>query len=255
MRRALKRGRVATILLVGTAGYLLGNWHVLSLRSANPSPGLSPAQSVALRFPEVQVDAAVADTVSVATSAVSPINPTGPTRAMVLGSAQLALLSPEPMVGRVVAQPEPQVAAPPAPAAPQPRAGTEIKSPPAMQRRSELKSLTESAVRQANRPGFVLNDAQIASIKGRLHLSPDQERMWPSVESALRSIAYAKAHDARRRGAAGSTDVASLDPDSAEVQGLKSAAFPLIMSFSDEQRNEVRSLAHVMGLDQLASQF
>ncbi len=126
MRRALKRGRVATILLVGTAGYLLGNWHVLSLRSANPSPGLSPAQSVALRFPEVQVDAAVADTVSVATSAVSPINPTGPTRAMVLGSAQLALLSPEPMVGRVVAQPEPQVAAPPAPAAPQPRAGTEI---------------------------------------------------------------------------------------------------------------------------------
>jgi hypothetical protein len=253
MRRALKRGRVATILLVGTAGYLLGNWHVLSLRSANPSPGLSPAQSVALRFPEVQVDAAVADTVSVATSAVSPINPTGPTRAMVLGSAQLALLSPEPMVGRVVAQPEPQVAAPPAPAAPQPRAGTEIKSPPAMQRRSELKSLTESAVRQANRPGFVLNDAQIASIKGRLHLTPDQERMWPSVEAALRSIAYAKERDANRRGAA--AVVASLDPDSAEVQDLKSAAFPLILSFNDEQKNEVRSLAHVMGLDRLASEF
>ena len=51
------------------------------------------------------------------------------------------------------------------------------------------------------------------------------------------------------------TDVASLDPDSAEVQGLKSAAFPLIMSFSDEQRNEVRSLAHVMGLDKLASEL
>ncbi|MGD0314432.1 MAG: hypothetical protein ABSB37_00480 [Xanthobacteraceae bacterium] len=255
MRRALKRGRVATILLVGTAGYLLGNWHVLSSRSADPSPGLSPAQSVALRFPEVQAVAAAADTVSGATSAVSPTNPTSPTRAMVLGGAQLALLSPEPMVGRVVAQPEPHVAVAPAPAtaAPQPRADTEIKSPPAMQRRSELKSLTESAVRHANRPGFVLNDAQIASIKGRLHLTPDQERMWPSVEAALRSIAYAKARDANQRGAA--AVVASLDPDSAEVQDLKSAAFPLILSFSDEQKNEVRSLAHVMGLDRLASEF
>ena len=255
MRRALKRGRVATILLVGTAGYLLGNWHVLSSRSADPSPGLSPAQSVALRFPEVQAVAAAADTVSGATSAVSPTNPTSPTRAMMLGGAQLALLSPEPMVGRVVAQPEPHVAVAPAPAtaAPQPRADTEIKSPPAVQRRSELKSLTESAVRHANRPGFVLNDAQIASIKGRLHLTPDQERMWPSVEAALRSIAYAKARDANQRGAAAL--VASLDPDSAEVQDLKSAAFPLILSFSDEQKNEVRSLAHVMGLDRLASEF
>jgi hypothetical protein len=255
MRRALKRGRVATILLVGTAGYLLGNWHVLSSRSADPSPGLSPAQSVALRFPEVQAVAAAADTVSGATSAVSPTNPTSPTRAMMLGGAQLALLSPEPMVGRVVAQPEPHVAVAPAPAtaAPQPRADTEIKSPPAVQRRSELKSLTESAVRHANRPGFVLNDAQIASIKGRLHLTPDQERMWPSVEAALRSIAYAKARDANQRGAA--AVVASLDPDSAEVQDLKSAAFPLILSFSDEQKNEVRSLAHVMGLDRLASEF
>jgi hypothetical protein len=250
MRRALKRGRLATILLVGTAGYLLGNWHAISSRSADPSPSLSPAQNVALRFPEVQADAAAADTVSAATSAVSPTSPTSPTSGMVFGGAQLALLSPEPMAGPVVAQPAPQVAVAPAP---QPRADTEIKSPPATHRRSELKSLTENAVRQANRPGFVLNDAQIASIKERLHLTPDQARMWPSVEAALRSIAYAKARDASRRGAA--AVVASLDPDSDEVQDLKSAAIPLLMSFNDEQKNEVRSLAHVMGLDRLASEF
>ena len=247
MRRALKRGRLATILLVGTAGYLLGNWHAISLRSADPSPSLSPAQSVALRFPEVQADAAAADTVSATASTISAISPTS---AMVFGGAQLALLSPEPMAGRIVAQPEPQRGPP---AAPQPRADTAMKSPPAVQRRSELKSLTESAVRHANRPGFVLNDAQIASIKERLHLTPDQERMWPSVEAALRSIAYAKERDANRRGAA--VAVVSLDPDSAEVQDLKSAAVPLIMSFNDEQKNEVRNLAHVMGLDRLASEF
>ena len=106
-----------------------------------------------------------------------------------------------------------------------------------------------------NRPGFVLNDAQIASIRTRLHLSPDQEQMWPAVEAALRNIAYAKSRDGRRHGGADTADVAALDPYGPEVQGLKSAAFPLIMSFSDEQRSEVRTLAHVMGLDQLASQF
>src|SRR5208282_2211813 len=212
MRRgtAFKRGRVATILVAGAVGYLLGDWQATTLRSAN----LSPAETVAMRFPEARVDAAPA----------TPASAASPTSAMILGGAQLALLSPEPMVPQIVAQPEPQVAVPqtvpPVPAMPQPRADTEIKSPPAMQRRSELKSLTESAVRHANRAGFVLNDAQIASIKGRLHLTPDQERMWPSVEAALRGIAYAKARDANQRGAA--AVAASLDPDSVEVQGLKS---------------------------------
>ena len=45
----------------------------------------------------------------------------------------------------------------------------------------------------------MLNDAQIASIKARLHLTPDQERMWPAVEAALRNIAYAKAREPSRR--------------------------------------------------------
>ena len=80
--------------------------------------------------------------------------------------------------------------------------------------------------------------------------------MWPAVEAALRNIAYAKAREARRRGAPpDTTDLASIDPDSDEVQGLKIAAIPLIMSFDDEQKNQVRSLAHVMGLDRLASEF
>jgi hypothetical protein len=46
---------------------------------------------------------------------------------------------------------------------------------------------------------------------------------------------------------------AAVDPEA--VEGLKSAAVPLIMSFNSEQKEEVRSLAHVMGLDQFASQF
>jgi hypothetical protein len=118
-----------------------------------------------------------------------------------------------------------------------------------------LAELKPSPADGAARPGFVLDDALIASIKERLRLTPNQERMWLAVETALRYVAYAKARDAYQRGARASMEVASLDPNSAEVQRLKSAAFPLIMSFNDEQKREMRSLAHVMGLDKLASEF
>jgi hypothetical protein len=103
------------------------------------------------------------------------------------------------------------------------------------------------------RPGYILDDSQIASIKERLHLTPDQEQMWPAVEAALRNMAYQRAQQAGARGTARNAQVAAVDPEA--VQGLKAAAVPLIMSFSTEQKDEVRSLAHVMGLDQLAAQF
>ena len=100
----------------------------------------------------------------------------------------------------------------------------------------------------------MLNDAQIASIKERLHLTPDQEQMWPAVEAALRNIAYTRQQPPRGRGVpAGATQTAAVDPEA--VQSLKSAAVPLIMSFNNEQKDEVRNLVHVIGLDQLASQF
>jgi len=100
----------------------------------------------------------------------------------------------------------------------------------------------------------MLNDAQIASIKTRLNLTPDQERMWPAVEAALRNNAYTHTQEARGHAGSGNTaQAAAVDPDA--VQGLKSAAVPLIMSFNSEQKDEVRSIVHVMGLDQLASQF
>ena len=252
--RALKRGRWLSLLVAGFIGYLLGDWHAVVLRTAE----LSASQNIALRFPEAKAES-VADTAA--------DTPPGATSIMVLGQTRLALLSPNPIVaprqsaqvqvqlasaedGVPLPAAEPVPARPVMPAATRPKAETKAA---AAQRRAESKSAADT--RHADRPGFVLNDAQIASIKGRLHLSPDQEQMWPAVEAALRNIAYAKARDPRRQAGAASTDVASLDPDSAEVQGLKTAAFPLLMSFSDEQRSEVRSLAHVMGLDKLASEL
>jgi hypothetical protein len=95
----------------------------------------------------------------------------------------------------------------------------------------------------------ILNDSQIASIKTRLRLTPSQEYYWPGVEQALRGIAY------RMNKGGSHGKAAAIDPNSPEVQQLKSAAIPLLMSFNDEQKNEVRQLAYVMGLEKLAQAF
>ena len=103
--------------------------------------------------------------------------------------------------------------------------------------------------------GRVLNDAQIASIKGRLQLTHEQERMWPAVEAALRNISYVKDAVAQNRTAREGDQIAYIDLDSPEVQRLKSVALPLIIHLSEDQKREVKSLAHVMGLDGVAAAF
>jgi hypothetical protein len=276
-KRALKRGRVVPLLVAGGIGYLLGGWHVTGPHGSD----LSASQSVASRFPQDWDNA-------------QPVQAGyhGKQNAMVMGDAQLALLSPAPMVQQTSVQQTsaspaplsqtsvPQAAAAPAsipaalaqtaaleavspspaayvaPAQPAPSATLNVRETKPAQTAGEIKSAAAAAHRRTERPGYVLNDAQIVSIKQRLNLTPDQERMWPAVEAALRNLAYTNARVAHRSGSSGSaTQLASADPNSTEVQDFKAAAIPLIMSFNSEQKDEVRSLAHVMGLDQLASQF
>ncbi|HEY1746111.1 MAG TPA: hypothetical protein VGG11_05030 [Xanthobacteraceae bacterium] len=258
--RATRPGIWLGVVFAIFAGFLLGNWQSLKSRAAD----LSPSSKVALRFPEADLERPVA----VKAAVPAP---------MILGDKDLALFSPEPMLPETRRHPSPPLQPQPAEVTASlqadeaaPRRVVPVALPAAARR--EAKVVTASAVRPAlraeatkaeadgisrrgSRPGFLLNDAQIASIRSRLRLTPDQEQMWPAVEAALRNIAYAKAQSARRHSDDRGTEVASLDPDSAAVQGLKSAAVPLIMSFSEEQRSEVRNLAHVMGLDKLASEF
>jgi hypothetical protein len=107
--------------------------------------------------------------------------------------------------------------------------------------------------RVAYRPKSVLNDAQIASIKERLNLTPAQEAMWPPVEAALRKISYIRnPADQIRRAQQANERLAFIDPDSAEVRQLKYAALPLFMRLNDDQKREVNSLAYVMGLSKVA---
>jgi hypothetical protein len=98
----------------------------------------------------------------------------------------------------------------------------------------------------------LLSDAQIAGIKERLKLSEAQNSYWPAVENALRAVAR-KIHEARQANPH-ATGV-PIDPDAAEVQQLKSAAMPLLVQLREDQKREVRLLARLIGLEQVASQI
>ena len=109
----------------------------------------------------------------------------------------------------------------------------------------------------ANRPApqksyALLSDVQIAGIKERLRLSSDQEYYWPAVESALRAVAR-KIHATRQTDP--NAPGTPIDPDAAEVQQLKSAAMPLLVQLREDQKQEVRTLARLIGLEKVAAQI
>ncbi len=113
---------------------------------------------------------------------------------------------------------------------------------------SEVKAVVKP---QLEKSYALLSDGQIAGIKERLKLSPSQESYWPPVETALRAVAH-KIHSARK-GNANAAGASQIDPDSDEVQQLKSAAMPLLFQLREDQKEEVRKLARIIGLDKVAA--
>src|SRR6266853_2112525 len=224
----------------------------VSLRPTAPSPGeivaSTPAEIVASRFPFA--DAAL------------PIQPAAFSTASVMPVERWERFDQDALSGVATAEPPWPTAAEGRPAA------IETTAPPISESTGEsaatggtappkAQAASAPARRVASRSSNVLNDAQIASLKQRLKLTAEQERMWPAVEAALRKIVYTKdAMNPQTRAAQSSgSPTAYIDPSSAEVRQLKSAALPLIMRLNDEQKREVKMLAYVMGLEAVASQF
>jgi hypothetical protein len=227
----------------------------VSLRSAAPSPGeivaSTPAEIVASRFP--------------AADAALPLQPATFSTASVMPVEHWERFDQDALSGVATTEPPWSTAAGATPAA------IETTAPPISESTGEVAPVSETAkpeppkAQAANAPARrvtshssnVLNDAQIASLKQRLKLTAEQERMWPAVEAALRKIVYTNnAMNPQTHAAqSGGSPTAYIDPSSAEVRQLKSAALPLIMRLNDEQKREVKMLAYVMGLEAVASQF
>ncbi len=242
------------VMLVFAAMASLGvSLSAVSLRSAPPAEigAFTPAEIVASRFPAA--DAALpVQSVMFSTASVMPVE-------------HWERFDQDALSGEATAEPPWPTAAEATPTA------IETTAPPISQPMGESAPLAETVKPEppkaqaasatargvTSRSSTVLNDAQIASIKQRLKLTAEQERMWPAVEAALRKIVYTKnaMNPQTRTAQASGSPTAYIDPSSAEVRQLKSAALPLIMRLNDEQKREVKMLAYVMGLEAVASQF
>ena len=178
------------------------------------------------------------------------------------GEQQVALATPFPVQPAVAPAPPPVVYAdvplPRARPAKAPSSAQAAASGMALASASSTPVVLPRQITHAKKveqdPG-VLNDAQIASIKEKLNLTPDQERYWPGVEAALRRIAWDSKQVARHKKAVRPSDGPAIDMNGAGVAQLKSAAFPLVMSFTEDQKDEVRKFAHLIGLTKLAQEF
>jgi hypothetical protein len=223
----------------GMVACFAAGWNMRLQQATVVDPVVSAAEVVALRFPDELVEAAqpappddAATSLMDDTLALFDPNPTYPTAAPsdAPGTPSIALSEPA------------------APEAPPPAA---LVSPS-----SATSKLAAASAHRNARPGAVLSDGQIASIKRRLKLTPEQEQMWPAVEVALRSLTYPKKSDGAHKN--DSTDglrSGTIDSASPEIQHLTSAAYPLVMSFSDDQKRELHVIAHVAGLEQLVPKF
>lgn len=137
---------------------------------------------------------------------------------------------------------------------PMPKAGTSeapaaVQAPVTIQAPPKPKA---AAKPQPQKSYALLSDAQIAGIRDRLKLSSSQQYYWPSVETALRNVVRKiQANKLSNPNAPG----VPIDPNCDEVQQLKSAAMPLLFQLRDDQKEEVRKLARLIGLERVAQQI
>lgn len=269
-RRSRRAGRQAlawaTVFAVGGLAGLLAGFGTDPIDSSE----LSPAEIVALRFegadardnapPAAEPTGFVlasADSQEFSGLLFNP-NPVYPPQQSAPASAASAAPATRVVATRPTAPPPADLSLPPQLANVEPQLPAEALAyaaddlPP---RAAPAPVKKPATPRPASASNTVLNSAQIASIKERLKLTSYQSRLWPPVESALRDISYQGGHDASHKTAGVVAHGGTIDPNSAPVQRLKSAAFPLIMSLNEEQKQEVRTMVRLMGLENLASQF
>jgi hypothetical protein len=227
--------------LGGLVGGYLFDASRMSAQEAVANIKVSAAEAVSFRFPNQWHDGE-AETVTDTVAEAPPVEPAAPRARYAVASVGSVPISlgQKPLAEAVVAKTTeevPETQLPPwAMATPVP-----IPTP-------RPKMAAVAAVAPKPKSNAVLNSTQIASIKRRLNLTPDQERYWPAVEVQLRKMEY-------KKGPSGDTRTASIDTSKMDVQGLRNAGFPLVMSFNDEQKRELKSLAHLLGLENAMSGF
>ena len=248
--RRINTGVMACLALLGgaTVGGLLAGSNTRAGLPAEPSSTVArtlaempPSETVNLRFPADWTEAAgePAPRTLAFASADGGITLFSPRSLSPIAEAHAAV-APTATEAPVKVKSSAQAATP---SAAKPAAEPAASAPAKIALASASSKPAVVAPKPVHRSNAVLNDSQIAGIKKRLALTPDQERYWPAVEAELRKMEYSK------KSPQSGSRMASIDTSKMDVEGLKSAGFPLVMSFSDDQRRELKSLAHLLGLE------
>src|SRR5512139_1505097 len=116
----------------------------------------------------------------------------------------------------------------------------------------------DRADRQSWRPTAqdmaAFGDARIAALKAGLKLTPDQEKNWPAVETALRDMAKQRSERFAARASADkpadpierlSTRADAMTQRGAALKKLADAAGPLYKSLDDSQKHRFMVLARL----------
>src|SRR5258706_9590782 len=131
-------------------------------------------------------------------------------------------------------------------------APNDIEAPATIEAKPKPTAPTKIALASASakpakpRSNAVLNDSQLAGIKKRLNLTPEQERYWPAVEAELRKMEYT-------RKSQGNSRTAPIDMSKLNVEGLKSADVSAVISFSLRPIRLTRFLAQLPWLEKVTA--
>ena len=112
-----------------------------------------------------------------------------------------------------------------------------------------------TTVTPASAESIVVTSGHISQLKSMLRLTPAQERYWPPVEAALRSLARQPAADEDNDGFVQKvrSRASAMASNAAGVRRAWAAARPLIRVLDDEQKQSVMGLARSLGIGHLAS--
>ena len=240
--RLFKR-RAIHFVILGTAAVTLAGYSAYAKRT-NRAMAADQAGSFAERIGEPQISnraaktdrlfqTALIDAAAQRSHALASLQPDielpRPADPVIAATASIPVTEPASAAEAKATEPKPAetktaVLAPPSPSYDKPKP---LPAPPA-----------------AHATNGLLDDGQIA---GSAIVESDQCR----VEAALRDVVRKQLRDTKH--VVGGK--VNIDTNSPEVQKLIWAAMPLLMRLRDDQKSEVRKLARVIGLEQVAAQI
>jgi hypothetical protein len=99
--------------------------------------------------------------------------------------------------------------------------------------------------------------AQVSRLKTVLKLTAQQEQLWPAIEYAFREISQAQEDANLAQGFVQrmKNKAASVGLNALALRRLATAAYPLIRTLSQEQKQSGLIFARSSGLDKIAAAF